>query len=59
MSVVVAIQVIRSNDGYDEVIKEQHVIGESIGDCLDSFAPSPAEGAIFKVFVISPEALHA
>lgn len=56
---IVKIQTIREGPDFKEVLDENFVVGESIGDCLDSCAPDPREGSIFKVYVISREALHA
>lgn len=60
MSVVVKIQTLRENrDTREEVLGERVVIGNTIGDCLDALAPDPSDTAIFKVFVVNKEALHA
>lgn len=43
--------------GEEEVVSGAYVTGPSIGACLDRRAPSPANGVVFRVFVISNEVL--
>lgn len=59
MAILVKIQTIRLLPlGDEEVLGESYVTGNSIGDCLNSRAPNPAEGAMFKVLVVSKEVIN-
>lgn len=55
------VRVVRSEDHEDEeqIIGTKMVVGETMGDCLDSIAPDPGENAIWRIRLISKEVLHA
>lgn len=55
------VRVVRREDCEDEeqIIGTKMVVGETMGECLDSMAPNPSDSSIWRIRMISREVLHA